>query len=68
MKQIFKEIIKNVKFKDKINIKRYYYDTRISTRVVIVQTEKIGFREKKISEMRIPLVSATDKVKNLVSV
>ena len=66
MKQIHEEIDKDKKCKDKAHIKRYYYDSKKTDKIVIEQIEKYGKEEKKISEMRIPLENATEKIKEIV--
>ena len=67
MKQILEETNENEKSKGKVNIKRYYYDSKKTDSIVIEQIEKYGKEERKISEMRIPLENAPDKIKNLVN-
>ena len=67
MKQILEEINENEDSKGKVTIKRYYYDSKKTDSIVIEQIERFGKEEKKISEMRIPLENASDKIKNLIN-
>ena len=67
MKQILEEINENEESKGKVNIKRYYYDSKKTDSIVIEQIERFGKEERKISEMRIPLENAPDKIKNLIN-
>ncbi len=47
--------------------KRYYYDSKKTDSVIIIQLKISGKVEKMISEMRIPLEYAPDKIKDLVN-
>lgn len=66
MKKFIEEIT-NKKSKDTIDIKRYYYDPSKSNPIIIEQAEKTGGEERKISEMRIPLENAPEKIKEIVN-
>jgi hypothetical protein len=65
MKQILEEI--NEESNGKVNVKRYYYDSKTTDSIVIEQIERFGKEEKKVSEMRIPLKNAPDKIKDLIN-
>ena len=65
MKKFIEEVAEK-KTKKIMNIKRYYYDYSQSNPIIIEQLEKTGGVEKKISEMRIPLENAPDRIKEIV--
>lgn len=66
MKKLIEEII-DKKLKKVIHIKRYYYDNSKPNPIIIELIEKTGDKEKIISEMRITLENAPEKIKEIVS-
>ena len=66
MKKFIEEIT-DKKSKNIILIKRFFYDSSKDNPIIIEQIEKAGEDEKKISEMRIPLENAPEKIKEIVT-
>ena len=65
MKKIIEEII-DKKTRKVIYLRRFYYDSSKDNPIIIEQVEKIGDKEKIISEMRIPLENAPKRVREIV--
>lgn len=65
MKKLIEEIIEK-KSRKITHLKRYYYDPSKDNPVIIEQIKKTGDKEKVISEMRVPLENAPEKIQEIV--
>ena len=65
MKKLIEEII-DKKLRKTIHLKRFYYDPSKDNPVIIEQVKKSGDKEKIISEMRIPLDNAPERIQEIV--
>jgi len=64
MKKFIEELT-DKKSKNVLYIKRYYFDSSKNNPIIIEQVEKAGDKEKIISEMRIPLENAPERIREI---
>lgn len=61
------DIVLDKKSRKNKHLKRFYYDSSKNNPIIIEQIVKVGDMEKIISEMRIPLENAPERIREIVN-